>query len=67
MAVIEDNLHVIGYFHLGQEYDLSRWQGKPSTQAFDCSEQSETEPSKSFKRIIVITKGAFLLFEPTGQ
>ena len=77
MANIEDDLHFVGNFHLGETYNITRWAnseqkgGKKLTETyldtckvFQCQEQDEEDESKFHGRYLVVTPGVFLILEP---
>jgi len=76
MAILEDDMHVVGTFHLGQVYNIKRWadsdkEEKKASEAyvepcgvFQCQEQDEEDESKFLARYLVVTPGVLLLIEP---
>jgi len=65
MVIIEDDVRVVGTFHLGEVYNIMRWadSGKGDVKdgyaeecgVFPCQKQDEDDESKFLTRFLVIT------------
>ena len=60
---MDDSLHGVGKFHLGQAYDLLRFSEESKSRkmdVFDCQEEFDEEDVQV--RSLVVTPGAILIF-----
>ena len=68
MYLMENDLYIVGTFHLGQVYDIrtfvSDGPGQRDTLAFACQEQIDERGQEFQVRNLVVTPGALLLFQP---
>ena len=63
MYIMDDSLHGVGKFHLGQAYDLLRFSEESKSRkmdVFDCQEEFDEEDVQV--RSLVVTPGAILIF-----
>lgn len=67
MLLLDDDIHVVGTFHLAQAYDLGVFVNPGKSAVFMCKEQIDEHGSEFSDRILAVTPGAILLFSPVQK